>query len=293
MRPHAAKQVFRRSFHVIRDEQCVSFPLSFFGRSNPSLPAASTDCTVSNNGKDTRPQPSPDRRCKGYRHSREPHFRNIRCVQRGLRPERRIRPTARNRHLHHQNRQRRLRRRFADRQPPQQPLNQHRFAGCSSARHNHHHRKPQLRNRDEQFSNQNVNPAPRHPAIHHRRDAGTDQGSDDDERGRRSPLYPRHHRPPGRKQSRPTRDPRQQQLSRLLRQRRARRRAVLSRPLQPRSCRSIEGSQRHDFRPGRRRRRDQPRHQVSRFHAAPRSIPARRLVRQQTLRRRSGPAIER
>ena len=44
-------------------------------------------------------------------------------------------------------------------------------------------------------------------------------------------------------------------------ERRARRRAVLPRPLQPRSRRGAQGAERDDLRPRRRRRRRQPRHQ--------------------------------
>ena len=75
---------------------------------------------------------------------------------------------------------------------------------------------------------------------------------------------------PGREQSRPGGHPRQQLVGRLLRQRRARRRAVLPRPLQPRARRGAEGTERHDLRPRRRRRRDQPRDQGGRLHAAAR-----------------------
>ena len=75
---------------------------------------------------------------------------------------------------------------------------------------------------------------------------------------------------PGREQPRPGHHPRQQLVGRLLRQRRARRRAVLPRPLQPRARRGAQGAERDDLRPRRRRRRDQPRHQGSRLPAAAR-----------------------
>jgi hypothetical protein len=55
---------------------------------------------------------------------------------------------------------------------------------------------------------------------------------------------------------------RQQLVGRLLRRRRARRRAVLPRPLQPRPRRGAQGAQRDDLRARRRRRRHQPRHQA-------------------------------
>ena len=64
---------------------------------------------------------------------------------------------------------------------------------------------------------------------------------------------------PGREQPRPGHHPRQQLVGRLLRQRRARRRPVLPRPLQPRSRRGAEGTERDDLRPRRRRRRRQSR----------------------------------
>ena len=79
------------------------------------------------------------------------------------------------------------------------------------------------------------------------------------EHRRRGALRARRHRAPGREQPRPARHPRQQHVRRLLRGRRARRRAVLPRPLQPRSRRGAQGSQRHDLRPRRRRRRRQSR----------------------------------
>ena len=89
-------------------------------------------------------------------------------------------------------------------------------------------------------------------------------------------YVPGHHRAPGREQPRPGHHPRQQLVGRLLRRRRARRRAVLPRPLQPRSRRGAEGPERDDLRPRRRRRRGQPRDQGGRLHAAARSHAAGR-----------------
>ena len=86
-----------------------------------------------------------------------------------------------------------------------------------------------------------------------------DQGPDDDEHRRRHALRARHHGAPGREQPRPGHHPRQQLVGRLLRRRRARRRAVLPRPLQPRPRRGAQGTERDDLRPRRRRRRRQPR----------------------------------
>ena len=94
-------------------------------------------------------------------------------------------------------------------------------------------------------------------------------------------YVPGHQRAPGREQPRPGDHPRQQLLGRLLRQRRARRRAVLPRPLQPRSRRGAEGAERADLRPRRRRRRDQSRHQGGGLPAGARVHAAGREVRQQ------------
>ena len=102
-------------------------------------------------------------------------------------------------------------------------------------------------------------PLRRRAAVGHGRHAGADPRPDDDERRRRRALRARRHGAPGREQPRPDHHPRQQLVGRLLRRRRARRRAVLPRSLQPRSRRGAQGPQRHDLRPRRRRRRRQPR----------------------------------
>ena len=80
---------------------------------------------------------------------------------------------------------------------------------------------------------------------------------------------------PGREQPRPGDHPRQQLVGRLLRERRARRRAVLPRPLQPRARRGAEGPERDDLRPRRRRRRRQPRDQGGRVPPRPRDLRCR------------------
>ena len=80
---------------------------------------------------------------------------------------------------------------------------------------------------------------------------------------------------PGREQPRSDHHPRQQLVGRLLRQRRARRRAVLPRSLQPESRRGAQGTERDDVRPRRRRRRGQPRQQGGAVPAAVRSVRCR------------------
>ena len=67
--------------------------------------------------------------------------------------------------------------------------------------------------------------------------------------GRRRALRPRRRHPPGREQPRPGHHPRQQLLGRLLPRRRARRRPVLPRPLQPRARGGPEGPERDGLRP--------------------------------------------
>ena len=99
--------------------------------------------------------------------------------------------------------------------------------------------------------------------------------------------------PPGGEQPRPGDHPRQQLVGGLLRRRRARRRPVLPRPVQPRSRRGAEGAERDDLRPRRRRRRDQPRDQGGRLRAAAGGRPAGRLLRQQARHRGSRPAARR
>ena len=97
----------------------------------------------------------------------------------------------------------------------------------------------------------------------------------------------------GRRQPRHADPPRQQHDLGLLRRRRSRRRPVLPRRLQRRSRRGAQGPERHDLRPRRRRRRDQPRDAAGRLGAGARSVAAVRLVGQQALHRRRRPRPER
>ena len=124
----------------------------------------------------------------------------------------------------------------------------------------------------------------------HGRDERTDCRPADVEHRRRRPLRPGRQRASGREQPGSGDHPRQQLLGRLLRQRGAGRRAVLPRPVQPRSRRGAEGAERARLRTRRRRRRDQPRHQRGDLPPiAPVHVSGRKL-RQQAVHARSRPA---
>ena len=131
-----------------------------------------------------------------------------------------------------------------------------------------------------------VDAAARRAAVGHGHHAGTDARPADDEHRRRRALRAGHRRPPGREQPRRRGDSRQPLLGRLLPQRHPRRRAVLPRPLQPRSRRGAEGAQRPGLRPRQRRRRHQPGGQGSRVHAGARVLAPGRRSRQPPLQRR-------
>ncbi len=193
-----------------------------------------------------------------------------------------VRPRARHRPLRRARGGGRVRGNRAAREPHagRPPSPRPRPAGGRPRIH-HRARRERLPGADDQQRHEDADPAARRAAVGHRRHPRADAGPADDQHRRRRALCPRHHPPPGGEQPRPGRHPRQQLLGRLLRRRRPRRRAVLPRPVQPRSRGGPEGAERHDLRPRRRRRRDQSRDQGGRVRHPAGSRPAGRLVRQQ------------
>ena len=132
-----------------------------------------------------------------------------------------------------------------------------------------------LQGRRDQQRHEDAHVPARRAAVGHRDHEGAHPRPADAEHRRRDALHARHPGAPGREQPRPGHHPRQQLLRRLLRERRARRRAVLPRPLQPRARRGAEGTERHDLRARRRRRRRQPRDQGGRLPALARGHRSR------------------
>jgi hypothetical protein len=143
----------------------------------------------------------------------------------------------------------------------------------------HHRQGPErLPGPRDLHRHQDGDAAPGRPAGGHGRHPAADPGPAHDQHGRRRALRARHHPAPGGEQSRPADHPRQQHLGGLLRRRRAGRRAVLPRPVQSRSRRGPEGTERHDLRAARRRRRHQPGDQGGRVQRAAGSRPSGWLV---------------
>ena len=158
------------------------------------------------------------------------------------------------------------------------------------ARSRDRQRARRLPGRRHEQCHQDADAGPGRPAVDHRRDAGVDEGSADDECRRRRPIRAGHYNPTGREQSRSDHRARQQHIGRLLREWRPRRRAVLPGPLQPRTDGGAQGPKRHDLRPRRWRRCRKPHPEGSRVSAAAGGIPPRRYAGEQAVDDGSEPA---